>query len=262
MATSTPQPPSPGAPATPVKKGTSPWVWVLAGCGGLLFIGAVVVTVVVYWGYHKAKGFAEAAKKNPAVFAAKLVIAAQPDLEVVSEDTDKGTLTIRNKKTGEVITMDAEEIKEGRLKFKNEKGEEVTFEGSGEPGKEGFTVKSNEGTMTFGKGGEQTAPSWVPSYPGTTPVTTMSKSSDEGIYGNYTFQTSDSSEKVLEYYETELKGDGFTVEKTNVQGGPISMGTLHAKRDDGKRNVDISILPAAGLTQVTVQYTTSGGVKD
>ena len=59
---------------------------------------------------------------------------ANPDLEVVSSDDESGTVTIRNKKTGEEITMNAADIKNGRLRFKNEKGEEVTFEGSGEKG--------------------------------------------------------------------------------------------------------------------------------
>jgi hypothetical protein len=60
--------------------------------------------------------------------------------------------------------MNAEDIKKGRLKFKNEKGEEVTFEGSAESGKEGFTIKTDKGTMAIGKSQAEAPPSWVPSF--------------------------------------------------------------------------------------------------
>ncbi len=188
MATNTPQPPAPVAPPpaqpaapAPQKKGTSPLVWILGGCGGLLVLAAIAFAVVAYWGVHKIKGYAESAKKNPAVFAAKLAVAANPDLEVVSSDDESGTVTIRNKKTGEEITMNAADIKNGRLKFKNEKGEEVTFEGSGEKGKEGFRIKSNKGSMAFGGVEAEKMPPWVPTYPGAK-VMASTKREDRGRF--------------------------------------------------------------------------------
>src|SRR5271157_677458 len=129
MASTTPQPPvaqPPVAPPSqaPVKKSTSPLVWVLAGCGGLIVICAVVIMVGGYFVAHRAKGFLNVAQKNPAMAIAKLAVAANPDVEIVLEDDDRGIITIRNKKTGEELTMNAEDIKAGKLKFKNEKGEE------------------------------------------------------------------------------------------------------------------------------------------
>ncbi|HUK14521.1 MAG TPA: hypothetical protein VLW17_14570 [Thermoanaerobaculaceae bacterium] len=261
MATPTPQAPTPAAPAAPAKKGTSPLVWILAGCGGLVLIAAIVMLVGGYLVAHKAKGFIEAAKKNPAMAAAKFAVAVNPDLEVVSEDDDHGVLTIRNKKTGEQITMNAEDIKQGKLKFKNEKGEEVTLQGSGEPGKEGLTIKSNQGTMTLGNRGGQPLPAWVPSYPGSAAIATMSKDTPEGIYGNFSFQTGDKPADILDFYEKALKGSGFTVERASVS-GTAALGNLNAKRDGGKREVNVSVVPVGALTQVSVQYTTTGGVKD
>jgi len=95
-----------------------------------MVVAGIIVAVVFYWGAHKLRGYAEAAKKNPATAVAKMMVMANPDLEIVSEDDDKGELTIRNKKTGEELTMNAQDIKQGRLKFKNEKGEEVTSRGA------------------------------------------------------------------------------------------------------------------------------------
>jgi hypothetical protein len=57
-----PQQNPPGAwtpPASPKK--TGPLVWILAGCAVIVFVSAVAVAVVVWWGYHTAKSYAERA---------------------------------------------------------------------------------------------------------------------------------------------------------------------------------------------------------
>jgi len=255
MAASTPQPPAPTAPA-PQKK-TSPLVWILVGCGGLMVIGAIIAAVVIYWGAHKLRGVAESVKKNPAVFAAKLAVMANKDLEVVSSDDDAGTVTIRNKKTGEEITMNAQDIKQGRLKFKNEKGEEVTFEGSGEHGKEGLRIKSNKGSMTFGAGTAEKAPSWVPVYPGGNALASAAEKSATGVAGHLSFQTADSADKVMSFYERELKAEGFSVERTSMQ-GVVHLANLNAKADGGRRTVNVIVTPVGDASQVAVQYTGPG----
>jgi hypothetical protein len=246
----------------PVKKPTSPLVWILAGCGGLILVAAVVMMAGGYFLAHKVKGYAQIAKKNPAMAAAKMMVTFNPDVEIVAEDDDRGIITIRNKKTGEEITMNAEDIKAGKLKFKTDKGEEVTFEGHGEEGKGRFSVKSEKGEMTFGAGKMQALPPWVPAYPGVTPLMSVSKSSAEGIYGSYSFQTSDAAAKVLDFYEGDLKGSGFAVERSAASGGVMGLGSLTAKRDRGKREVNVSVIPGDNGATVTVQYATSGGVKD
>ncbi len=255
MAATTPQPPAPAAPA-PQKK-TSPLVWILVGCGGLVVVICIVFLIGGYFVAHKIKGYAETAKKNPAMAAAKIAVAVNPDLEVVSEDDDKGELTIRNKKTGEEITMNAQDIKQGRLKFKNEKGEEVTFEGSGEHGKEGFRIKSDKGSMTFGTGAAEKAPSWVPLYPGGTAMASASEKTSSGVAGHLSFQTPDAVDKVTSFYDQQLKGAGFTVQRTAASGG-LNIVSLTGKADGGRRVVNVVVTPAGQATQVAVQYSGPG----
>ncbi len=265
MASNTQQPSAPAAPPpaqpaapAPQKKGTSPLVWILGGCGGVLVLAAIAFAVVTYWGVHKLKGYAESAKKNPAVFAAKLAVAANPDLEVVSSDDEDGTVTIRNKKTGEQITMNAADIKNGRLKFKDEKGEEVTFEGSGEKGKEGLRIKSSKGTMAFGDVDAVKMPAWVPGYAGAKVMASTRQKTEDGFTGTYSFQTPDAAATVVARYEGELAGAGFAVEKTGA--GPVE--SLHAKADGGKRTVAVTAIPIGTTTQVTVEYGATGGASD
>ncbi len=255
MAASTPQPPAPTAPA-PQKK-TSPLVWILVGCGGLIVIVGIVFLVGGYFVAHKIKGYAETAKKNPAMAAAKFAVAVNPDLEVVSEDDDKGELTIRNKKTGEEITMNAQDIKQGRLKFKNEKGEEVTFEGSGQEGKEGFRIKSDKGSMTFGAGAAEKAPAWVPAYPAGKALVSASEKTASGVRGHLSFQTTDSADQIMTFYERELKAAGFAVERTAMQGA-VHIANLNAKAGGGARTVNVIVTPVGDSSQVAVQYSGPG----
>ncbi len=262
MASNTPQPPAPTAPAQPVapapqKKGTSPLVWILVGCGGLIVIVCLVMLAGGLFVAHKAKGYIDTAKKNPAMAAAKFAVGVNPDLEIVSEDDDKGELTIRNKKTGEEITMNAQDIKQGRLKFKNEKGEEVTFEGSGASGKEGVRIKTNKGSMTFGAGEGEKAPSWVPIYPGGKQMASATEQTASGITGHLSFETTDSPDRVLAYYERELKASGFAVERTSMK-GMAQLATLNAKADGGARTVNVIVTPLGEASQIAVQYTGPG----
>ncbi len=248
-----PAQPVPGAPAP--KKGTSALVWILAGCGGLVVIMGLIFAGVTYWGYHKVKGYAEIAKKNPALAAAKLMVAANPNVEIVSEDDDAGTITIRDKKTGEEITMNAEDIKNGRLKFSNKKGEEVTFEGSGKPGKEGFKIESKKGSMTFGTAEGEAPPSWVPVYPGAKTIATSREKTEDGFVGTFSFQTGDPVDAVTAHYTKELKAKGFEVNRVAMAG----MGNLTAKGEGGKRTVNVTVMRVNDTTQVTVEFGATGG---
>jgi hypothetical protein len=45
-------------PPQPPKK-TSPVVWILGGCGVIALLGLIAVFGAVWWGYHKAKSYAE-----------------------------------------------------------------------------------------------------------------------------------------------------------------------------------------------------------
>jgi Na+-transporting methylmalonyl-CoA/oxaloacetate decarboxylase gamma subunit len=238
--------------AAPRKK--SPWIWVAAGCGGVILVVMIVLAIVIGVVGKKVRSFAEEAKKNPAVAAVKLAIAFNPDLELVKADNAAGTITIRNKKTGEVLTVDMAEAKQGRIRFRNEKGEEVTLEGHGEGGEGSFRVKSKEGEVAFGSGTQPTLPTWVPMYPGAKPTGSVSQHKAEGSSGSYMFTTSDSTDAIIGYFEKKLTSEGFKVETMSAKGMPTSVANLNAKADDGRREVNVTAVPVSGAVQVTVEY--------
>lgn len=249
--TSQPIPPPPGAPPqTPPKKGLSPLAWVLIGCGGLVVLAMIVMGGLVTAGGWFVKKQAEKFEKNPALAAAEFAVRINPDLEVVSKDEDKGTLTIRNKKTGEVGTFSAEDAKNGRISWKSDKGS-ATFDGSG------VKVTNEKGeTTTFGTATPQSFPAWMPTYPGGTVQGTMDTTNAEGHSAAFTVSTADAVDKVLDFYETQFKNAGLKVEKTTTTtNDQTAGGNVTAKSDDGKREANVMVSASDGQTQAIVTFT-------
>ena len=260
---STPQapPPPPQAAAPASQKKTSPLVWVLVGCGGIVLIAAIIMLVAGVFVAKKASTYLKGAEKNPAMAVAKMIVAANPDLETVGTDESKGTITIRNKKTGEELTVNFEDVKNGKLSFKNEKGEtaEISATGEGESGK--VEVKSDKGSMTFGGGASAETPGWLPAYPGATPQGLYSTKGAQGSSGAYGFDTKDSPEKVMSFYEEKLKDAGFEVtSSTFKKGAALSGGLITGEAKAEKRVVHVNISAEEGATKVAVNFTEGEGM--
>ena len=267
MASNAPQgppipPPMAPAPlgAAPGQKKTSPLVWILVGCGGLVLLVAIIMLVGGYFVAKKAGGYLKEAEKNPAMAAAKMIVAMNPELETVSADEDAGTITIRNKKTGEVMTVDFEDVKQGKIRFKNEKGEEAEISASGDGDTGKFEIKSKEGNVTFGAGGESERPDWVPEYPGSQPQGMYSSKSPQGLSAAFTFETSDSPEEVAAFYEEQLKNAGFEVTTSSMKkAGKMSGGLVNGMIEQSKRVVHVTVSDEDGSTRVAVNYSEGEG---
>ena len=213
---------------------------VLIGCASLLVLLGLIASLAIWWGARKLRGMAAGAERNPAAFAARLMTAGNPELEVVSQDNDRKTVTIRNRNTGESLTVNAAELEKGNLAFRNEKGEQVAIEGNSADGKRGLKVTSRVGTMTIGDGaGALPTSDWVPSYPGAKPVGTVAKKGADGESG---------------MYRPSSRGPGFKVERAGAEGQEGAAGSLNAQHVAEARSVSISAVGADGGTQVTVVY--------
>ncbi len=227
-----PVPPPPGSP--PPKKGLGPLAWVaIIGCGLILVVGLVVVAAGGY--------FVKKLADNPGFTAAELAIRANPDLEVVSSDRDKNTITVKNKKTGETLTFNAEDIKNGKMTVTNEKGETVDFNAS----REGVKITNEKGEVaTFGatEGGPKNLPSWVPVYSGGTVQGSMDSSTGEGRTVIFTVTSQDPLDTVASFYENKLKEAGLKVDKTTMSSNDQSSTTmLSGKSEDGKREMGVMV---------------------
>ncbi len=242
----------PPAPA-PEKKKRSPLVWVLAGCGGVLVVAVLVMIVAAVFVGKKVKDFAGEMEKNPTIAAAKLVAQLNPDVEVVSTDEDAGTITLRNLKTGEIMTFDASKVKEGKISFRSGEGEEVTFQARGDEDEGSMTVESKKGTMTFGAGTEVDIPDWIPEYAGAEVDGQFGADTPEGRTGTFSFETGDGADEVMRFYQQALEKEGFSVDRSTFErNGEVAGGMLSA-RDDG-RSLTVSVSTEDGTTQVSVGF--------
>ena len=210
----------------PAKKGMSPLAWVGIGCGVIIVFGVIAMAAMGFLIKRKVDQF----KDNPTMTAAELVVRANPDLELISSDPKTSTLTVKNKKTGEVVTFSAEDAKNGKFSVKTDKG--TTTLDTSKNGTATVKVtdeKGQEQVSTFGATGAQSLPSWVPQYPGGTMQGSFDTTGPQGRSAAFGVVTKDSVEKVADWYESQLKGSGFKVDKnTFATNGTTSGGQTQA----------------------------------
>lgn len=253
-------PPAPAPPGSPpaasvsasAPKKTSAVVWILGGCGGLVVLAALVGGIAMYYIAHKAKQFG----RNPALAITRMIAAANPDVDVVSTDEDKGTITVRDKKTGKTVTMNFADAQKGKFVFEQD-GQKVQMEAHGEGDKGSLEVKSSEGTVKFQSGaGSEKLPDWLPAYPGSTPQGAFSMQNPKETSGSFSFVTKDSIEQVMRYYEDALKKAGLKVTSNTVQqDGKTSLGIVTAEEAGNKRKAVVNATASPQGINVGVTFT-------
>jgi hypothetical protein len=246
-----PPPPPPYAPPTEPpapekKKGLPPLAWVGIGCGALLVVALIVFVAGSMF-------VAKKVRDDPAMALATTMVRLHPELELVESDQEAGTLTVRNKETGEEMTFNLEEVEQGRLSMLTGEGEEssITF-GQGEGGLEITTEEGGKtSSLRFGAGSDE-VPDWVPVYPGSQPAGTYLATTAEGTSGLFSVTTSDPPEEVLDWYAGELEELGLTVERTTFA-TPVNRGGTLAGRREG-RELTVTVVSQDEGTQAQVMF--------
>lgn len=209
-------------------KKTSPLVWILAGVLGLMILAGIAV---VAGGFFLARKVQQATA-NPALATAKILAAANPDIEIVSSDDDKGTVTFKEKSSGKVLTVDFDQIKEGKL----------TFEQDGE-------------RVSFNAGSDSKLPDWLPIYPGSSTEGGLQVQGGKGSGSVIRFTTKDPIEKVAKFYEETLKHSGLTTNvNTLTHDGKNSGAVIASESADKKRTAVVTISASEDSNSVTVTY--------
>ena len=246
-----PMMPPPGAQGS----GAKVLIWIAAGCG-IVFI--VMILAMVFGGFLLTSKVKEMAD-NPELSAVKMIAKANPDVDIVAIDEENRTITLRNKKTGEEITVDFSDVKKGRGEFSSDDGRVLSVDAHGE-GDEGFVrMESAEGSSTIGSGAVAEVPDWVPDYPGARVQGSYTSRVEGGFTGGFSFQTADAPGNVLTYYEVSLKGKGFSAESSTFQqNGVVTGGFLQAFREEAQRRVTVNVSQEEGQTQVVISYGEGG----
>ena len=235
-----PQPVMAAAPvpgAVPVQRKTSPLVWVLIIILGLFVLGGIVTGGAVMFFLHKARqaGFdPELMQRNPGLAISKMIANANPDVDVLSTDEGAGKITVRDKKTGKVVTMTFDDAKKGKF----------SFSAQGDDGK--------TASLEFGAGADK-LPSWIPAYPGAKVEGTFAMTGDsgQGNGGSFGFSTSDAAAKVMSFYQDKCKDLGLKVKMTTT----TSEGGMILAADEGEaRTLNVIVGGGSGGTTVHVTY--------
>jgi len=208
--------PGPAVPAQPAVSTPptkiSPVVWILVGVVGFFVLIGALISAGGLFLAHKVK-------QNPALAMAKLMTVGNPDVEAISADEGRNTVTLRDKHTGETVTVNFDDIKNGKIVFKS-KGQEASIQARGDGQTGTVEVTSPQGNMKLGVGAAK-APDWVPTYPGASQQANYSMQSNEGDAGSLTFTTKDPPKAVLSFYDEGLKKGGFKI-TANVSGDTAS----------------------------------------
>ena len=249
-------------PATAQKKKFSPIAWVMIGCLGLLILVGGCFAVTTFFAAKKAKDVfgvvADDFKDNPAMAAAEMFVKLNPELDLVESDDEAGTLTIRNRQTGEIATLDVSDVQEGRISFEQD-GEEVTFgvsEDDSGAGQITISGGDDETTIQMGTGGEGDWPEWLEPYPGTRPQSAYSTRTPDGLTGAFSMETDDSVGDVMDFYQEALADLGMEPSVSNFSGPGGEGASLNAQTEDPQRSVGITInRQEGGPTNIVVTFT-------
>jgi hypothetical protein len=240
------------SPPPAPKKGMGPLAWIGIGCGVLVIIGVIGVFIVGVIAKRQIDKYAD----NPAMAVATIAIKANPDYELISSDAEKNTLTIKEKKTGKVMTVNAEKIKDGKIEVTTDEGT-TTFDGNASENGGSMTVTNDKGeTATLVGGGDapKNLPSWVPTYPNGTTTGSFDATSNNERSAAFAVTTSDSVDDVIAFYEGKLKEAGLEVQKSTYEANGQKGGTVTGTSSDQKRTVSVLLGTDEKGTQATVTF--------
>lgn len=219
----------------------------------------VVILVMVAGGLfmaHKARqaGLSpQLLKQRPALAAAQLAIAANPDLETVKVDEKSGRITVRQKSTGKEFTAAFEDLESGKIRLESSDGEVITFEVGGTAG--GVKLESKQGQWLVGGQGNADLPGWLPLYPGAEarPVIRSDTPSEKG--GTVTFSVPGSLDEVVTFYSSALASQGLRLSKVHQTSPAGAEGAMVvAEAPDGSRRAAVVLGKQGSQVEVSVTW--------
>ena len=244
------QAPAPVVIAPTPRKKTSPLVIILAVVGGLAVLSMATCTVGAFFLARTVRNTfdPELMRSNPGLAMAKMAAAVNPNLEVVRYNERSGTIAMKEKSTGKVITFRFDPDNK-RMVIVGDDGKEVSVRGSGDGANGSVEVQTAEGSVKFGAGAGSKPPSWVPMYPGSSPEGTFASQTPDGDSNAFGFKTKDPASQVMTYYQDQLKTAGFNVTtvSSSEQGGIIQ------GEDTGhKRTVTVTVATSGDTVEASV----------
>ena len=225
----------------------------------VLVLGGLAAFSLGSWLWGKGKGMLSEAgvqldefSKKPERALAKMFIKMNPDIELVSEDETAGTMTVKIKSSGQVLTVSWKDLAEGKLVVKNDTGEVVTVDSKNPVGCIVLMVPT--GTTVMGANAEASKPpSWVPMHPSMSLMNGgMRTETETELKGMCMSESTESIEVLGAFYKQKLEGaavkvnaGGFSTDKGGIITGEftnpkMTLTVILSKDDAGKSTVMIN----------------------
>jgi hypothetical protein len=224
-------------PLLPAQRKTSPIVWILLIIVGLFVLAGVGTIAGGYFLVHKARQAGldtDLLQRNPGLAISKMVVAAMPNAEVVSTDDGAGTITVRDKTTGKVVTMSFDDARKGKFHFEAEG-----------PDHEKASIEVG--------GSESKIPSEVPVYPGAKVEGNFSVTGNgadgQGSAAQYSFSTPDAPSQVLAFYHEKLESSGMKLALNTTTGDG---GMLMAEDDTHGQAITVIVGKSSAGSSISV----------
>lgn len=226
------------------------------GCGIVALLGVIVIGGMAWFGVRKASQFAENIVNNPGA-AAELIVKMHPELDHVSTDADAGTITVKNKSDGEVMTVNFSDVEQGKFSVQGADGDDMFSIDS--DSNNGLTINSgDQGEIKIGGAADLSdVPAWVPVYPNITKSTTaMNRKSPDGkASGMIAFEVTDDVNTISAHYEKLLKDQGFEVDlRTMNANGNVSQAIITAKHPGNSQALNVLVGEADGKRSLIINY--------
>jgi hypothetical protein len=241
---------TPAAPAQAPKKGRFIF-WILGGCLGLIAISAILFFAAGTYIFHKIGFDRGLLEKKPELAVVKMMVSANPDLEILSIDEGRGIIQVREKKSGKTLTVNMEDARHGKISFIDDQNKKVDIRTQGEGDDASVEIQSDKGSMRMGSKAAVPLPNWLPSYPGAIAAGGMAFNEADGKSGSCSLKTNDSVQAVSKFYENALKSAGFEVQTNAAQG---SMIILSASDNSTPRKADVTLVHGEEGTLITLSF--------
>lgn len=249
------------------KSGLSPVGWFFVVLGGFFTLGFMSLVGLGIFVARQASTVIEDLKEDPAGTFAELAEFVDEDVEVVEADREDGTVTLRVRETGDLVSVDLSELPS---MLGGESDQTVRFNGEADEGGGVLTIQTPSGEtrielrgdeaggflristpdddIHFGAGGEaRSVPGWVPVHPDARVQKRLfSAATDDGRVGAVLYRIDEDPEAVLEWYRDEMPDGGFRISSTSTTSrdgrveGKIEWETARAEGND-EREVSVAV---------------------
>lgn len=239
-----PLPPPLPPPIPAAKGGNNTLVIILCVLGGLVLLAGGCVAACTYFVSKKAHAYAAEAQRNPRLAAISLAASLHPDIQIVSKNENTGQITLRNKKTGEVVKLDLNDYSSENISRKLDqfaqgmRSESQSSAQSNPPAETPAAEASSEPKISPARAAALAVatgklPDFLPAYRGGTTTQAVTNTYGNATIINYEFLTPDAPETVADFYEKTLTAGGFAVlgrqNSSDDNGATVMLSLQHAQ---------------------------------